>query len=432
MLQPTRIAAVLMAASLAAMALGACSYALLDTNPTASFAQADKPAWTRSAEPPPVIEAPQTTDTPPQHVEAPPPNIEGLMNSAQFAGQPYEVGAASRQAQPSQAGIATKPTMAAASSLFVAARPGEARPIQPAPQRPVEAKPIEVARLPIGVRPLDVPPPPPPVERRRVEPRGNAYLFRGVGGLIYSRGMDRLAEEINRTGVKASVSTYLMWRVVVNEAIQAYRKDRAPITIIGHSAGGDSAVAFAHQLNSVGIPVSLLVTYDPTRVAADVPPNVERFINVYQSRNIMGGGDVTPGHGFHGHYASINLKDHGEIVHINIEKSERIHDQLVRKIAELAATPVAAAGEKIPIRYVVPARAAIDLWDSGTPVLASPGDTLQSIAAAYRVPAWAVAQINKLSEGARLKPGQRIVVPRNLAPGEPVETPVSGLGASGR
>jgi LysM domain len=38
----------------------------------------------------------------------------------------------------------------------------------------------------------------------------------------------------------------------------------------------------------------------------------------------MGGGDIVSGGGFQGHYASINLSDHGEIVHINIEKADSI------------------------------------------------------------------------------------------------------------
>ena len=35
------------------------------------------------------------------------------------------------------------------------------------------------------------------------EPRGRAYLFRGIAGLIYSRGMDKLADRIKRTGLPA-------------------------------------------------------------------------------------------------------------------------------------------------------------------------------------------------------------------------------------
>jgi acetyl esterase/lipase len=38
--------------------------------------------------------------------------------------------------------------------------------------------------------------------------------------------------------------------MVANQAIRDYRRDPEPITLIGHSAGGDSAVAFAEYLNA--------------------------------------------------------------------------------------------------------------------------------------------------------------------------------------
>ena len=259
------------------------------------------------------------------------------------------------------------------------------------------------------------------------EPRGRAYLFRGVAGLIYSRGMDELAQRINRTGVLASVDTYLMWRGVANQAIRDYRRDPQPITLIGHSMGGDAAVAFAEYLNAADIPVGLLVTYDPSRFAGDVPPNVQRYINIYQSLSVMGGGNIISARGFQGHYASINLSDHGEIIHINIEKADGIQEQLVAKIVQIARTSAAGQGEAVPIRYAVPAAAAIELWDSGLPVTAQAGDTLQSLATEYHVPIWALTQINGMPEGATLAAGERIVVPRYLAPKAVAYSPVFKL-----
>ena len=262
---------------------------------------------------------------------------------------------------------------------------------------------------------------PPIAAEKAIEPRGRAYLFRGMAGLIYSRGMDQLAYRINRTGITASVDTYLLWQLVANQAIGDYRRDPQPIVLIGHSAGGDSAVVFAEYLNAADIPVSLLVTYDPTRTAHNVPPNVERYINVYQSLNVMGGGDVVQGRRFHGHYASFNLKDHREIVHINIEKAVDIQEQLVTKIAELAATP-AHVGEAVPLRLEVPATAAAELWDSGLPVAAHERDTLETLAASYHVPLWAVAQVNPVAKNEPLTEGQRIIVPHHLTPMIPPST----------
>lgn len=262
-----------------------------------------------------------------------------------------------------------------------------------------------------------IPPAPPPAATKvNAELRGRAYLFRGIAGLIYSRGMDKLAERIRGIGIPASVDTYLVWRPVADQAIRDYRRDPQPIILVGHSMGGDATLAFAEMLNAADIPVSLIVTYDPSRIANNVPPNVERYINIFQSSNIMGGGNVVQGSRFRGHYASYNLKDHSELIHINIEKADRIQEQLVAKIAEVASTPATAQGEAIPIRFEVPADAAVELWDSGQPVTAHAGDTLKTFADAYHVPLWALAEANSVSPRTALTEGQRIIVPRHLVP----------------
>jgi hypothetical protein len=295
-----------------------------------------------------------------------------------------------------------KPPGAPNSSLFARAS-YETKPIEP----------VATARSGETVKPIE---PLLRTESPANEQRARVYLFRGVAGLIYSTGLDWLADRLNRAGLTTSVHTYLVWTGVAADAIREYRRSPFPIILIGHSLGGDSAVGFAETLANADIPVKLLVTYDPTRIADAVPPNVERYINIYQSWNVMGGGDVVGGRGFHGHYASVNLADHGEILHINIEKADSIQEQLVAKIVQLTRTLAAGQGEVVPIRYVVPARAPIELWDSGVPVKARAGDTLPSLAAAHHVPVWALAQINRMPEQATLAGGERIIVPRNLAP----------------
>ena len=302
----------------------------------------------------------------------------------------------------------------ALNSLFARATEGKlnADSAQPAANPATANKPFAVADADTAIPAV----PPPGAPKKIAEPRGRAYLFRGIAGLIYSRGVDKLAERIKNVGIDASVDTYLVWRGVAAQAIQDFRRDPAPIILIGHSMGGDSALAIAEKLNAENIPVSLLVTYDPSRIADDVPPNVERYINVYQSSNIMGGGNVVQGSRFHGHYASYNLKDHSEIIHINIETTDRIQEQLVGKIVQLAQTPAGAEGEAVPLRLEVPADASIELWDSGLPVAAHAGDTLKTIGATYHVPLWALEQSNSGVNSAALTEGQRIVVPRHLMP----------------
>jgi LysM repeat protein len=99
-----------------------------------------------------------------------------------------------------------------------------------------------------------------------------------------------------------------------------------------------------------------------------------------------------------------------------MEKFGDIHDQLVSKIAALAATPASAGGEAIPLRIDIPPTASIELWDSGLPVSAQAGDTLPTLAATYHVPLWVLTQVNNLSEAAALTKGARIIVPRYLVP----------------
>ena len=74
--------------------------------------------------------------------------------------------------------------------------------------------------------------------------------------------------------------------------------------------------------------------------------------------------------GYQGHYASFDMKQHEEVTHINIDKMDSIHEQLVTAVAQLATTPLPAKGEAMPLRYVVPSDAPLVLWDSGTPQLA--------------------------------------------------------------
>ncbi len=273
---------------------------------------------------------------------------------------------------------------------------------------PVMAGPIAVSK--------EVAAPLPETTRPAAELRGRAYLFRGAMGPFFSRGIDRLTDRIEQAGITADVYEFTICRLIAAQAIRDYRESPAPIILIGHSMGGFCVLKFSEILEAEGIRVSLAVAIDPAHVTPDVPLNVDRFINIFLSKSVLGGGDVKPMPGYRGHYASFDLSEHDEVSHINIEKMDTVHDQLLAKIVQIATTSAKVEGETVPVRFVVPAEAAIDLWDSGMPVFARPGDTLQTIAATYRVPLWSLTQTNKGVERTPLVPGERIVVPRHLAP----------------
>jgi LysM domain-containing protein/thioesterase superfamily protein len=247
-------------------------------------------------------------------------------------------------------------------------------------------------------------------------PRGRVYLFRGGLGLIFSRGMDKLAKRLEEARVSVDVNEFTVCPYVADRAIREYRQDPAPVTLIGHSLGGRCALEFAEKLRAENIPVSLIVTIDPAYLMPKLPMNVERYMNIFLARDVLGGGDVVPEKDFQGHFASFDLSKLKGVLHINIDKMDIIHTQLLTKILQIPDTPAKLEGEGAPIRYAVPPDAAVDLWDSGMPAVVKAGDTLETVAIRYRVPLWALTQINQIPEGAALVANQRVIVPRHLVP----------------
>lgn len=268
----------------------------------------------------------------------------------------------------------------------------------------------------------------PAVKPAAAEAHPRVYLFRGALGPIFSRGIDGLTKKLEQAGITANIYEFTICRLIAERAIKDYHENPAPIVLIGHSMGGFCSLKFAEMCEAENIPISLIVAIDPAHVTPDVPLNVERFINIFLAKNVLGGGDVKPKQGYLGHYASFDMAQHDEVSHINIDKMDAVHQQLIAKIQELAKTPSKSEGEALPLRLVVPPGAAVELWDSGMPVFAREGDTLPLLAAQYHVPLWSLTQANKGVDNAPLMLGERIVVPRHLVP----LTDVSGQSTRGR
>ena len=100
-------------------------------------------------------------------------------------------------------------------------------------------------------------------------------------------------------------------------------------------------------------------------VSNRVPPNVERFINLYQSINVVGGGAARPASDFRGEYAAVDLAEHGEMNHVTIDKMLALHYALFPKFREAVSLGSPSSSTSIPIAYRVPAGLPIEVWDSG-------------------------------------------------------------------
>lgn len=274
---------------------------------------------------------------------------------------------------------------------------------------PAKSKPAAAPAVPVAPAPAPFEPLPPP----------KIYLFRGAMGPIFSTGMDRLGEKLTKAGFSADVYEFTICRFIGNRAIASYKESPAPIVLIGHSMGGLCSIVISEMAAKEDIPISLVIAIDPAHATGDVPLNVERFVNIFLSDSVLGGGDVVALPGYRGHYASYDLKENSRVSHINIEKSDDIHRQIVEMVTQLPRIPPQTQADAVPLRYLVPGDALVELWDSGVRVPVRRGDTMESIAAANRVPLWTLAQSNSLAENAQLTPGQTIIVPRHLAPPPP-------------
>ena len=80
----------------------------------------------------------------------------------------------------------------------------------------------------------------------------------------------------------------------------------------------------------------------------------------------------------------------------------------------------------VPARAVPPAPVGHWTWDGGSPVTVGYGETIETIARKYGVPASAIRQTNGISNAGSVKPGQRVVIPRYVSASAP-QTPAPQL-----
>jgi len=78
-----------------------------------------------------------------------------------------------------------------------------------------------------------------------------------------------------------------------NGNLSADEKNSARIVIYGHSWGASETIAFARQLNALGIPVLLTIQVDSVQKLneddTDIPPNVREAVNFYQVEGLLHG-----------------------------------------------------------------------------------------------------------------------------------------------
>jgi hypothetical protein len=162
---------------------------------------------------------------------------------------------------------------------------------------------------------------------------GRVYLLRGLLN-VFSLGMDELAAKLERRGISAGVYEYGGWESICQEAAARYRAGGGPIILVGHSLGADAVVDMSNRLGQMGIPVALVVAFDPTAPSTLNGRTTSSFVNYYQSDNGFGR-PIHRGPGFHGNLSNIDLRKHTEFGHASIDKSAMLHSAVIGRVMGL-------------------------------------------------------------------------------------------------
>ncbi len=205
------------------------------------------------------------------------------------------------------------------------------------------------------------------------------YLLRGLAN-IFSLGMDDLAAKLRARGIEASVHSYVdletLTRYAVEQASMGKRRP-SPVIIIGHSLGADAAVTMGNRVTAAGVPVPLVVTFDPV-TAMTASSKIGKVVNYYQAG---GSGKAVSGP----RVENIDLTGSGALSHFNIDKAAELHNKVIGMIQRPArqTRPRAVAATPTPKPVSAPADAAAvpAATPAATPADAAPAATPASVPA---------------------------------------------------
>jgi hypothetical protein len=157
----------------------------------------------------------------------------------------------------------------------------------------------------------------------------HVYLLRGAFN-IFSLGMDEIGSRLNRMGIPNTVTNYLGWSSLADDAAAAYKSGRVrTIILVGHSSGANAVTEMAARLSQLGVPVKLAIGLDPT-THETATGNVGRYINYYVAGGM--GTTVDKGKQFNGSLTNVDMERNRDIGHFNIDKNRALQDRVINDI----------------------------------------------------------------------------------------------------
>jgi hypothetical protein len=157
----------------------------------------------------------------------------------------------------------------------------------------------------------------------------HVYLLRGVLN-VFSLGLDGIAAKLEAQGIPVTITNYLGWASVADEAAADYRSGRVKtIILVGHSSGATVLPDMVARLDQAGAPVKLAIGLDSV-FKTSLSGRVGRYVNYYIGNG--NGEPVTPTKGLHGTLQNVNVQNVPGVGHITIEKSEIMQRRVIADI----------------------------------------------------------------------------------------------------
>jgi hypothetical protein len=157
----------------------------------------------------------------------------------------------------------------------------------------------------------------------------HVYLMRGLLN-VFSLGLDEIAAKLEAQGIPVTITNYLGWSAVADEAAADYRSGKVKmIILVGHSSGATVLPDMVERLDKLGAPVKLAIGLDSV-YRTSLSGRVGRYVNYYIGNGA--GEPVTPTKQLHGTLQNVNVQNVPGVGHITIEKNAIMQRRVIADI----------------------------------------------------------------------------------------------------
>ena len=158
----------------------------------------------------------------------------------------------------------------------------------------------------------------------------HVYLLRGVLN-VFSMGMDQIAYQLEQRGIATTVTNYLLWSSVADDAAAAYKSGKVrTIILVGHSSGATALPDMVDRLTRLSAPVKYAFGLDSV-FQTTLSGKVGRYINFYIGNGA--GTRVARGKNLQGELSNVDVENiPGGVGHVTIDKNEIIQQKVISAI----------------------------------------------------------------------------------------------------